>query len=232
MERVPEPKLMLEPEQVRAYAEADFDEPHGRLIELLLARLDLPESGVAIDLGCGPGDIALRLARALPGWQVDGVDGSRPMLESGRRRLVSEGLAERVRLLHCQLPTPTLPRPAYDLVLSNSLLHHLSEPGVLWSTARAALRDGGALFVMDLMRPESPEAVEALVARHARGEPEILRRDFRASLRAAWRVDEVRAQLAEAGLEALRVEPVSDRHWIAWGGAARVGAEADEKSSL
>ena len=212
---------MLEPEQVRAYAEADFEEPHARLIELLRERLDLPETGVAVDLGCGPGDITLRLARALPRWRVDGLDGSPAMLEAGRSRLAAEDLGGRVRLLEYRLPAPSLPRAGYDLVLSNSLLHHLRDPAVLWSTARAALRDGGAVFVMDLLRPGNTDEVEALVARYAGDEPEILRRDFRASLRAAWRVGEVRAQLDAAGLGSLRVESVSDRHWIAWGAVRR-----------
>ena len=217
MERTPEPELMLEADQVRAYAEADFEAPHGQLIELLLARLAPSESGHAIDLGCGPADIAVRLARALPGWRVDAVDGSAPMLEAARRRVASEGLADRVRLFECRLPAASLPQPGYDLVLSNSLLHHLSEPGGLWRTARAATREGGAIFVMDLLRPASPAHADELVALHAAGEPDVLRRDFRASLLAAWRPEEVRAQLADAGLASLHVETASDRHWIAWG---------------
>jgi hypothetical protein len=70
---------------------------------------------------------------------------------------------------------------------------------------------------MDLLRPDSPEQVRALVERHAAGEPAVLRRDFEASLYAAYTVAEVERQLEAAGLEAVRVESVSDRHWIAWG---------------
>jgi hypothetical protein len=45
----------------------------------------------------------------------------------------------------------------------------------------------------------------------------VLRRDFEASLYAAFTCDEVRAQLDRAGLSALRVEPIGDRHLVVWG---------------
>ncbi len=70
---------------------------------------------------------------------------------------------------------------------------------------------------MDLARPKSEDAARALVDRHAAGEPDVLRRDFFHSLRAAWRIEEVEAQLRAAGLEELRIAPASDRHWIVWG---------------
>ena len=67
LRRVPEPELMSAEEQARAYAGADFEEPHGNFIRLLQERLPgLPERGTALDLGCGPGDIGIRFARAFP----------------------------------------------------------------------------------------------------------------------------------------------------------------------
>lgn len=47
-------------------------------------------------------------------------------------------------------------------------------------------------------------------------EPELLQAYFNNCLHAAWRVDEVRAQLEQAGL-ALECELVSDRHWLVSG---------------
>jgi hypothetical protein len=75
------------------------------------------------------------------------------------------------------------------------------------------------VFVMDLMRPPSREAALALLALHAAEAPEVLRRDFLNSLCAAFRPDEVRLQLAAAGLSHLQVEVVSDRHLIVHGQA-------------
>src|SRR6476661_6427162 len=104
MERVPESELMLDDAQARAYAGADFDAPHTVCMEQLQERCALPLRGRALDLGCGPGDITLRLARALPGWQVDALDGSQPMLDLALAAAQRAGLDSRVRFYRAILP--------------------------------------------------------------------------------------------------------------------------------
>ncbi len=211
---------MLRPDQARAYAEADFEAPHGRFIELLRERHPgLRERGRALDLGCGPADITLRFLRAFPGWSADAVDGSPAMLEWARRASAEAGLGSRIRLFEARIPDAGPPRRRYDLLLSNSLLHHLADPSELWrALARSGWSGPGSrVFVMDLLRPESVARARELVDRYAASEPEVLRDDFYHSLRAAYRIDEVRAQLARAGLGHLELEVVSDRHFIVWG---------------
>jgi trans-aconitate methyltransferase len=217
VERVPEPELMSDVEQARAYASADFSEPHDRFVRLLRERLPrLPDAGTAADLGCGPCDVALRFLRDHPGWRVDGVDGSAAMLAEARRAAEREGAGARVRLLELRLPAPP-PDARYELLFSNSLLHHLPDPSVLWTTLRLWGSPGAAVFVMDLQRPARREDAESLVQRYAAGEPDVLRRDFLHSLLAAYRPDEVRAQLERAGFADLHTETVSDRHFAVWG---------------
>jgi SAM-dependent methyltransferase len=209
---------MLDEQQVRAYAAADFSEPHGRFVALLKEKLpSLPSRGRALDLGCGAGDISLRFARVFGDWTVDAIDGSPVMLELGRRVAAEAGLASRVQFYELLLPTESPPHRDYALLFSNSLLHHLSDPEVLWSTLRCWAQSGSSIFVMDLLRPKSRAEAEALVERHAGGEPEVLRTDFLNSLLAAYRPTELRTQLEQARLGHLRLEVVSDRHFIAWG---------------
>jgi trans-aconitate methyltransferase len=218
MDRVAEPELMLGEHQARVYASADFDEPHSRFIDLLKQRLiDLPPDGVALDLGCGPGDISLRFARAFPQWTVDALDGSPAMLELGRQAAERSDLGDRVRFHEVSLPRDAAPSRSYDLIFSNSLLHHLRDPGVLWSSVRQSSGAGTLVFVMDLMRPESRERASELVDRHSGSEPEILRTDFFNSLLAAYRPSEIREQLEETSLQHLEIEVTSDRHFIVWG---------------
>lgn len=217
MERVPEPELMSDTEQARAYASADFAEPHDRFVRLLGERLpDLPEAGHAADLGCGPCDVAFRFARVHRAWTIDAVDGSPAMLAEARRAATGSGVGSRVRLFERLLPAAA-PASRYALLFSNSLLHHLPDPAVLWDTVRRWGSAETAVFVMDLLRPASRADAEALVQRHSGGEPALLRRDFFRSLLAAYRPDEVRAQLKGAGLAQLELEVVSDRHLVVWG---------------
>ena len=213
MRRIAEPELMLDTEQVRAYAEADFDEPHSHFMALLRDRFDsLPQSGVALDLGCGPGDISRRFSTAFPGWRIDGIDGSAVMLAAARAMTPSDAPIQYIEVL-----LPSAPTGQYDLIFSNSLLHHLGDPAVLWATICDWTNQHPCrVFIMDLLRPGDHMTAEALVAQYAAGEPTVLKNDFLHSLLAAYEVEEIDEQIHRAGL-ALHVEAVSDRHVIAWG---------------
>ncbi len=208
--RIPEPELMDEPSQVLAYASADFEDVNRGFVERFartfpgLGRIDV------IDLGCGPADITRRLAAALPDARVIGIDGALEMLRLGRRRSIGNLVAARV---------PSLPFASgvFEAVVSNSLFHHLPEADVAWREIRRVGRPGGALFVMDLYRPATREAARHIVDAAAANEREVLRRDFYNSLLAAFRVEEVRAQLARAGLGHCACEIVSERHWLVSG---------------
>lgn len=215
MLRVLEPELMEDEEQALAYAQADFDTPNAAFVEALLQRFpSLPAALSAVDLGCGPAEIPRRLLARFPGWRLDAVDGSAAMLAAGSRRHGAPD--ERLRLHVGRVPSTGLPRASYDLILSNSLLHHLPDPQALWTAARDLGAPGAAVLVGDLFRPETPEMAQATVDRWSSGEPEVLRIDFFNSLCAAFTPDEVRAQLRAAGLP-LTVEVVSDRHLLVYG---------------
>jgi SAM-dependent methyltransferase len=238
MKRIREPELMDDPLQARAYAEADFSGSDQAFTERILALLavfgagvdapaapaDSPVSPAApriLDLGCGPGNISFRLAAALPRASLLGIDGAAAMLALAEHKR----LVEPARWLHLRFHQACLPlaagvlealpapfAPPYSLVVSNSLLHHLHDPAVLWSAVRQWAGPGALVVVRDLRRPASPEGLQALVERHAAAAPPVLRRDYANSLAAAFRPEEVEAQLRAEGLSTLRVEPLDDRY--------------------
>jgi len=210
---------MDEAGQARAYAMADFSEPNQRFVECFEATFPgLLEHANVLDLGCGPGDIVLRLAARHANLVVHGLDGSDAMLHFASERLHEDPrLGGRVQFVHGVLPGATLPLARYDAVISNSLLHHLHEPAVFWQAVREAGAPGAAVLVMDLFRPESTRRAQALVDAYAATEPEVLRHDFFASLCAAFEPAEVEAQLRACGLDGLVVSTVSDRHLLVTG---------------
>ena len=210
--------------QAEAYAAADFTASNTLFMQLLEARTGSARPGPfdaarALDLGCGPADIVRRFLRRYPKATCDALDGSQPMLETARAVLAADpDIQARARLLHDTLPSVRLPTGTYDLVLSNSLLHHLHVPAVLWRTAQAVARPGALVLIMDLLRPASAEAAAKLTETYAGGESPVLRADFHNSLHAAFEPAEVAAQLREAGLHRhLSVHVVSDRHLAVWG---------------
>ncbi len=216
MDRILEPEIMDDPEQAAAYARANFEKENQTFVALFREYFSDLTEGHILDLGCGPADIPVRLARALPRCRVTGVDASPPMICLAREAVQAAGLADRITLRCERIQQVTLPEPA-EAAVSNSLLHHLPNPLQFWYKLKQVVKPGGCVLVMDLFRPESPEAAQAIVDRYAAGEPAILRRDFYNSLRAAFTEEEVAAQLAELNLTRLLVDVIDDRHWVVRG---------------
>ena len=217
MERLCEPELMQDVLQAEAYAAADFSSSDQAVLERIEALLGVPGQGEGeglsvVDLGCGPGNISFLLARRWPEASVLGIDGSAAMLAIAEARRRADPAAHRhLRFQQLVLPSQHLPAPC-SVVVSNSLLHHLHDPGVLWDSVRRLSRQGTRLYVRDLRRPATSAELEALVHRHAASAPAVLRRDYTHSLRAAFTRDEVVRQLEAAGLEGLEVLEVDDRY--------------------
>lgn len=225
MKRIVEPELMSAAEQAQAYAQADFEAAHSAYPRLFAEKFPhRPRRASVLDLGCGPCDVTIRFARANPSYSFHAVDGSAAMLHHANRAVAEARLVRRIRLVHGFIPEARLPRARYDVILSSSFLHHLHEPQALWETVRRYSQGGTLVFVPDLRRPATPARAALLARKYSSGEPEVLRRDFYNSLRAAFAPAEVRRQLQAAGLSELQVEVVSDRHLLVYGQRQGSGA--------
>jgi SAM-dependent methyltransferase len=197
MDRIPEPEVMNGEEQARAYASADYSDPHNTFVALFRERFG-EVAGAAVDLGCGPADVTLRFARSYPECTVDGLDASPAMLRLGLAAVKRAGLIGRVNLYRLYLPLERAPLIKYPVVISNSLLHHLPDADATWKTVRQVAAPGAAVFVRDLRRPRDEHEWEHLVSTYGFDCPTVLQHDFRASLRAAYTPKEIRKQLEES----------------------------------
>lgn len=213
MQRTLEPELMIEKNQSQAYARADFASPNIHFVNLFQQKFGKNFAGRILDLGCGNADITLRFARTYPNCFIDGIDGSQAMLEHGRKALEQEeeSIQKRVNLIEGIIPEVKLSQFAYDAIISNSVLHHLHNPSLLWQFIKAYGNSGTKVFIGDLLRPNSIEKAWQTVETYAKDEAEILKEDFYNSLLAAFEISEIKSQLKSANLE-LSVEQISDRH--------------------
>ena len=212
MERIPEPELMDDEEQSLAYAQADFSTSNQLFVDSLVR--DFPDHlRAVVDIGCGPADVVIRLAKAAPRAAITAIDGSAPMIALGRTAARAAGVDDRLTLLHTRIPGPPPASHSFDAVLSKDLLHHLPDPRVLWNDITRLGRPGAAVYVMDLVRPDTEETARAMVKAGAGSEHPILQQDFYNSLLAAFTQDEVRQQVRDAGLD-LTVSPIGVRHML------------------
>lgn len=215
MKRTLEPELMTDELRAHAYARADFAASNQSFVDQFLADFG-PGLRRAVDLGCGPADVLIRLATAHLDVCIDGVDGSAAMIVLAKSAVAAAGLERRITLIEGLIPGTPPDSHAYDAVLSKDALHHLPDPMALWTEARRLARPGAAVFVMDLIRPRVESDARAIVERVAPCAEPILKEDFFSSLCAAFTVAEVENHLRAAGLD-LAVHRVSERHMLVKG---------------
>ena len=215
--RIPEPEVMNDPLQVDAYAEADFSGTDQAMVERISMLLQSSGASFAaqarlLDLGCGPGNITARLAKRWPSCSVLGLDAAERMIAVADDRRRAAGLSrERLRYGQALLPIHRADQPA-DLIVSNSLLHHLHDPQQLWSSLIPLASPHCLVLHRDLRRPDSEASIDRLCQCHVADAPLVLQRDYRASLHASFTLEEVKSQLQYAGLGYLKVVGVEDRY--------------------
>lgn len=217
LDRIPEPDLMDDKAQAEAYDAADFSEPHNAFVDHFKKRFPVFRKGNVLDLGCGTADVIIRFARAFPETAILGIDGAQSMLDIGLKNIHVQGVDRQISLKKCIISHHGLSKNNFDAVISNSLLHHLADPLLLWQVIYQCARPGAPVYIMDLLRPDNTETAKEFVHMYAADAPRILKEDFYNSLLASYTADEIRQQLLTVKLDYLNIEVISDRHIIVWG---------------
>jgi ubiquinone/menaquinone biosynthesis C-methylase UbiE len=211
LDRVLEQEIMDTELDAREYATYDNSEVN----EAFVARaLELaPKMGSALDIGTGPGDIAVLLAKRAPGLDVLAIDLGEHMLAMARANVQQAGLGQRVVVERADAKATGRPAKSFDLIISNSLVHHIPEPAAMFRELRRIARPGAGLFIKDLHRPETEAELQYLVETYSKGCTEYQRKSFEDSLRAGLTVAEVASILRSLDWPGLDVCRCSDRHW-------------------
>jgi SAM-dependent methyltransferase len=113
----------------------------------LFARLldeQVPPGARIIECGCGTGQLSNFLSIA--NRTVFGTDMCLNSLKLGQEFKEKQGLA-RVHFLQMNLFRPVFKPESFDLVISNGVLHHTSDPFLAFQTIARLVRPGGYLLV-------------------------------------------------------------------------------------
>lgn len=204
--RKPEPEVMSDAEGVEAYtsaaAQAYLDAIDNTLVEQVLSLG--PRSGRLLDIGTGPGGIPLKIARRCPDLHVVGIDRSANMIKTARRAAVEQGLAGRASFFVGDAIRLCFPDACFDLVLSNSLLHHLENPVAVFAEMARVAKPGGVVLLRDLRRP-SGLAFPLHVRWYGRYYSGLMKKLYVDSVRAAYTSQELAELLRRSALAGARI---------------------------
>jgi len=229
MERVPEPELMENKEQVISYDEADFSEGEVNLINqinhyLLRKNISLGEKDLIVDLGCGPGNISEKLAIKWPDTEVVGIDGSKEMiLRAERNKNIAAKQKELKNLRYVSSDIKDIKSNNFlinkkiSLLVSNSLIHHITHLEDFFNIIRSLSSKITVNFHKDLKRPLDEKSALELKAQCSNEYNEILTNDYYASLKASYTFKELKNFILENDLSSLDVFEEGENYLIVYG---------------
>jgi S-adenosylmethionine-dependent methyltransferase len=149
---------------------AYLDTPEGRLrLDMAFANLQefLParqanNSLSALDLGCGTGAAAIRLAQL--GFHVTLLDSSPAMLDIAERAALDAGVSDKTtsQLGDAAQSASLFHNGSFDLTLCHNLLEYVDDPGAVLCGAARVLRGSSAILSV-LVRNQAGEVFKAAI---------------------------------------------------------------------
>ena len=148
--RVLEPEAMDGPEEARDYDAMDHRAVNDRFVADFLNACGGNAGGLVLDVGTGTARIPIALCRQSPSADVLGIDLAEAMLEVGRKNVAEAGLESRIRLERHDARRIAAADGSFAAVVSNTIIHHIPEPGPIFAEMVRLVAPGGNLFVRDL----------------------------------------------------------------------------------
>jgi ubiquinone/menaquinone biosynthesis C-methylase UbiE len=197
-------ELGEEDEAIHEYEALTDDYLHvtASLIADEVAHLAKSRTGVAVDLGTGPGTLVRELANRLSRLLVVGLDISLPMTELARDRARVEGM-ENVAFVVADVHHLPFQTQSVEVIVSHGAMHHWRRLDWALAEIKKALAAQGLLYLSDLKRDVPDEVVRHIASLLN----EKQARAFVNSVQAAYTIEELTHLVVEAGLDTVRVEP-------------------------
>jgi 2-polyprenyl-3-methyl-5-hydroxy-6-metoxy-1,4-benzoquinol methylase len=147
-------EVIQEAQQVADYVQSHENRMENHYSAFLTEFDHLGVTGRYLEIGSGPGFLAVYLARKYPDAHITAVEPSAEMISFSTSHAQDKGVADRVRFVRGSVDDSRFMEDLgqFDLVYSTFSLHHWENPRTAWRYLLKRVKKNGTLFVHDLKR--------------------------------------------------------------------------------
>jgi demethylmenaquinone methyltransferase/2-methoxy-6-polyprenyl-1,4-benzoquinol methylase len=121
----------------------------------LVSRVEVGPNDTVLDVATGTAAVAIELVRRT-GCRVVGLDQSREMLETGRRRVEAAGLADRIELIKGIADRLPFEDDSFDALTFTYLFRYVDDPAATMRELARVVRPGGTIAMLEFGLPRGP----------------------------------------------------------------------------
>jgi ubiquinone/menaquinone biosynthesis C-methylase UbiE len=211
MNRVPEEQAIAEVTNARHFNEFmgnnQFRQEEYRQLARRVVDLGIPPGGKVLDIGTGPGFVAIEIARLLQGTgaQVVGLDMSPAMLTLAAENAARAGLNGTLTWREGDAQVLPFAPGEFDVVVSNDSLHHWADPLPIFNEIARVVKANGGYILHDSRRLEQvwPRFVAWLIGLTIPGD---FRVHYWGSINASYTPAELQHLLTQSRLQGWHIE--------------------------
>ena len=109
-------------------------------------------SGLALEIGPGPGYLGLEWLKKTQGTRLKGLEISGDMITLAKKNALEYGLSSRVDYYQGDAQRMPFPDNHFEAVFTNGSLHEWAHPESIFNEIARVLKPGGKYFISDLNR--------------------------------------------------------------------------------
>ncbi|MDY6966458.1 MAG: methyltransferase domain-containing protein [Halobacteriota archaeon] len=157
-----------------------------KVMDPLIDFATIKKGDVILDLGCGPGTLAITLAQNFKEAEIYGVDLSEKTLNLARKVIFSLGLNDAIKLERGDIEDLPFPDDFFDVVLSQAVINLVPRKKLAFEEISRVTKPDGHIVISDCIKKAEVEKGSELWSKCITGAPTI---------------DEFEAYVSEAGLK-------------------------------
>ena len=209
--RILEPEVMDTAEEAHDYDAMD----HSAVNRVFVADFLAVWNGRSpiLDLGTGTALIPIELCRQSAKGEIVAVDAAAHMLAVAKENVRKAGFEQRIQCERVDAKGMHFAAGSFPAVMSNSIVHHIPDPRIVFNEIARVAAPGATIFVRDLLRPADLATLNRLVETYTIGANAHQKKMFAESLHAALTLDEVKELVKGIGHNPELVRQTTDRHW-------------------